>query len=220
MKLKLKRNESSQVANLILNFKNVCGIDEVGRGPIAGPVVSCALILPTDHFIDGIKDSKKLSDKKRRLLAKQIIEDAIAIGYGVVDEQMIDDINIKRATHLSMELAILNLKDNGGNRIIPDLVLIDAEQIDYDINQISVIGGDDSVYLISAASILAKVYRDDMMIKYNDIYPGYSFDSHKGYGTKKHYLAIDELGLSPIHRKSFMVKYFEQNEQKNNRGNG
>lgn len=212
MKLKLKKSEAFKVNDLMDNYKYICGIDEVGRGPIAGPVISCALILPKDFILEDVRDSKKLSDKKRRLLAKTLLDNATAVGFGVVDHQMIDDINIKRATHLSMQLAILNLKDNENNVIEPDLLLIDAEQIDSKIDEVSIIGGDDSVFLISAASILAKVYRDDMMIEYSQKYPQYFFEAHKGYGTKKHYQAIDEYGICDIHRKTFMKKYFEKKQ--------
>ncbi|NLW52612.1 MAG: ribonuclease HII [Tissierellia bacterium] len=212
MKLKLKKSEAFKVNDLMNEYNHVCGIDEVGRGPIAGPVVSCALILPKDFVLEEVRDSKKLSDKKRRLLAKALLENCIGVGFGVVDHQMIDDINIKKATHLSMQLAIMNLKDKEGNVIAPDLLLIDAEQIDSSIDEVSIIGGDDTVYQISAASILAKVYRDDMMIEFSNIYPQYSFEAHKGYGTKKHYEAIDQHGICDIHRKSFMKKYFEKKQ--------
>lgn len=215
MRIKLKKNQVEKIDEYIGDYSSICGIDEVGRGPIAGPVVSCAIIMPDDHHIEEIKDSKKLSDKKRRILAKEIYKDALAIGFGVVDEQTIDDINIRQATLLSMNLAILDLKDKEMNRITPDLALIDAEQIDFDIDQISVIGGDDSVYQISCASIMAKVYRDNMMIEYSKEYPEYSFENHKGYGTKAHYQAIDEHGLCKIHRKTFMKKYYEKIQENN-----
>lgn len=209
MRLKLSKKDAVKIPELIKDKELICGIDEVGRGPLAGPVVSCAAIFPKDHVLEGIKDSKKLTDKKRRLLLETLTEDAIAIGYGVVDNQMIDDINIKQATLLSMNLAILDLKDKQGNKVIPDVVLVDAEVIDTDLDQISVVGGDDTVYQISAASILAKIYRDDMMIEYAKKYPDYHFESHKGYGTKKHYQALDEVGPCPIHRLSFLKKYYQ-----------
>lgn len=210
MKIKLLRDQFTKVKEHSQGYSNICAIDEVGRGPIAGPVVSCAIIMPKEVQIKNVKDSKKISDKKRRMLVKEILQEAEAVGIGVVDQDIIDDINIRKATHLSMELAILDLKNKDGKRVIPDLLLIDAELLDNDFDQIAVIGGDDSIFDISCASIVAKVYRDDMMINYDSIYPGYEFKSHKGYGTKKHYQAIDELDLSPIHRKSFMKKYYEQ----------
>lgn len=213
MKIKLARNQVDKLDEFIKDYKMICGIDEVGRGPIAGPVVSCAIIMKSDSKIDDVKDSKKLTDKKRRLLAKEIFEDALAIGFGVVDQTIIDDINIRKATHLSMNLAIINLKDKFGNKLVPDLVLIDAEQLDNDVNQISIIGGDDSVYVISCASILAKVYRDDIMINYDKIYPSYGFANHKGYGTKAHYQALDEKGSCEIHRKTFLKKYYDKKQK-------
>ena len=209
MKLKLSKIEATKVEAISQDYSMICGIDEVGRGPLAGPVVSCALILPKGHNIEGVRDSKKLSDKKRRTLSKDILSEAIAVGYGVVDNQMIDDINIKQATLLSMNLAILDLQNSNGERVIPDLVLVDAEVVDTDIDQVSIIGGDDTIYCISAASILAKIYRDDMMISYADEYPGYGFEAHKGYGTKKHYSALDEYGPCNIHRRTFLRKYYE-----------
>ncbi|MDO5026302.1 MAG: ribonuclease HII [Tissierellia bacterium] len=213
MKVKLKRGQVDKLTDYTKDHKLICGIDEVGRGPIAGPVVSCALIMPSDRRIDQVRDSKKLSDKKRRMLAKEIYDDALAVGFGVVDQELIDDINIRQATHLSMNLAIINLRDKNDQKVYPDLALIDAETIDNDIDQVSIIGGDDSVYEISCASILAKVYRDDMMIEYGKKYPSYGFENHKGYGTKAHYLAIDEVGICPIHRKTFLRKYYEKKQE-------
>lgn len=219
MKVKLLKNQANMVDDYLDKYKTICGIDEVGRGPIAGPVVSCAIVLAHDNKIDGVCDSKKISDKKRRILAKEIYDDAIAIGFGIVDEKTIDDINIRRATHLSMNLAIMDLKDKKGKQVYPDLCLIDAEAIDNEIDQISVIGGDDTVYQISAASIMAKVYRDNLMIDYSKIYPDYGFENHKGYGTKAHYQAIDKKGPCKIHRKTFLKKYYEK-IQEINRDNG
>lgn len=213
MKVKFKRGQIESLPEYTKDHRLICGIDEVGRGPIAGPVVSCAVIMPKDKRIDQVTDSKKLSDKKRRELAKEILDDALAVGYGVVDHSVIDDINIRQATHLSMNLAIINLKDKNNQKISPDLALIDAEEIDYDIDQIAIIGGDDSVYDISCASILAKVYRDDMMIEYSKTYPAYGFENHKGYGTKAHYMAIDQEGVCPIHRKTFLKKYYEKKQE-------
>lgn len=213
MKLKLKRDQIDILNEKIKEYKVKVGIDEVGRGPIAGPVVSCAVIMGGEH-IEEVRDSKKLTDKKRRILAENILENALAVGYGVVSHDVIDEINIRKATHLSMNLAIENMKDKFGNHVNPDLLLIDAEIIDNEIDQIAIISGDDLVYDISCASILAKVYRDDIMIKYSKIYPNYMFEAHKGYGTKKHYEAIDKYGISEIHRKSFMKKYYEKQSNK------
>ncbi|MFM1524696.1 MULTISPECIES: ribonuclease HII [Helcococcus] len=213
MKIKLKRDQLDILLEKSKNYTNKCGIDEVGRGPIAGPVVSCAVIMGENH-IDGVKDSKKLSDKKRRLLAEDIFENAIAIGYGIVDNHIIDEINIRQASLLAMKKALENLKDKNDNPVKANLALIDAELIDSDIDQIGIISGDDLVYEISCASILAKVYRDDMMIEYSKVYPEYMFEAHKGYGTKKHYGAIDAHGISEIHRISFMKKYYEQANRK------
>lgn len=213
MKLKLKRDQIDILNEKLKEYKIKAGIDEVGRGPIAGPVVSCAVVMGGEH-IEEVRDSKKLTDKKRRILAENILENALAVGYGVVSHDVIDEINIRKATHLSMNLAIENMKDKFGNHVNPDLLLIDAEIIDNEIDQIAIISGDDLVYDISCASILAKVYRDDIMIKYSKIYPNYMFEAHKGYGTKKHYEAIDKYGISEIHRKSFMKKYYEKQSNK------
>lgn len=218
MKIKLKRDQLDILIEKSKNYTNICGVDEVGRGPIAGPVVSCAVIMGENH-IEGVKDSKKLTDKKRRLLAKDIFENAIAVGYGVVDNYVIDEINIRQASLLAMKNAVENMKDKDGNHIKANLILIDAELIDSDIDQIGIISGDDLIYEISCASILAKIYRDDMMIEYSKKYPEYMFEAHKGYGTKKHYEVIDSNGITDIHRKSFMKKYYEQANGKTGRGN-
>lgn len=187
-------------------YINLAGVDEVGRGPLAGPVVACAVIMPKGKYIDGIKDSKKLSEKKRIILDKAIREEAIAIGIGVVDEKVIDEINIKQATLKAMKIAVENLKDKDGNIIKPDMVFIDAEKIDTEIPQVSLIKGDYRCYPIACASIVAKVFRDAMFIEYDRMYPGYEFLNNKGYGTKKHREAILEKGIVDIHRRSFLKK--------------
>ncbi|QQK07313.1 ribonuclease HII [Miniphocaeibacter halophilus] len=187
------------------NFK-IAGVDEVGRGPLAGPVVSCAIIMPNDKFIEGIKDSKKLTEKKRIALDEEIRQEAIAIGIGVVDERTIDEINIKQATRLAMKIAVENLQDKNGKNLSPDVTFIDAENIDLNIRQESLIKGDDICYPIACASIVAKVYRDNLFIDFDKEYPGYDFLNNKGYGTKKHREAILELGVTPIHRHSFLKK--------------
>lgn len=187
-------------------YKLIAGIDEVGRGPLAGPVVSCAAIMPNGEFIEGVKDSKKLSEKKRILLDEKIRENAIAIGIGIVDEKTIDNINIKQATRLSMKYAVENLIDKNGNKIIPEILFIDAENIDLNIKQVSLIKGDDHCYNIACASIVAKVFRDSMFVEYEQEYPGYDLIKNKGYGTKSHREAILKLGVTPIHRKTFLKK--------------
>lgn len=209
MRVKLQKDQIDVLIDLKKNHKFICGIDEVGRGPIAGPVVACAVIMGGEK-IDEVKDSKKLSDKKRRILASNIYDNALAIGYGICDNKVIDDINIRQASLLAMKEAVLNLKDKLGHRINPDLLLIDAELIDTEIDQIGIISGDDLIYQISCASILAKVYRDDLMIEYSKKYPGYMFEAHKGYGTKKHYESLEKLGVTDIHRLSFLKKYYEK----------
>ncbi len=210
MKVKLKRDQVNKLFELTKGHTSICGIDEVGRGPIAGPVVSCSVIMDTSELIDEIKDSKKLTDKKRRELAKKIEEKALAIGYGIVDAKTIDEINIRQATLLSMQVASETMVDKKGKIIKPDLLLIDAELIDSDRDQIAIISGDDLVYSISCASILAKVYRDDIMIAYGESHPEYKFENHKGYGTKAHYQALEEYGSLDIHRESFLGKFYEK----------
>ncbi|MCF0135870.1 MAG: ribonuclease HII [Lachnospiraceae bacterium] len=180
-------------------YQYICGVDEVGRGPLAGPVVTCAVILDPGVPILGVDDSKKLSPKKRALLKQEIEEKALAIGLGIVDESVIDEINILNATKQAMRQAIANLK------IKPDLVLIDAVRLEgLEMAQENIIKGDARSVSIAAASIVAKETRDAMMAAYDDIYPGYNFAKHKGYGTAEHMQAIRELGPSPIHRRSFI----------------
>ncbi|MDO5018528.1 MAG: ribonuclease HII [Lagierella massiliensis] len=185
--------------------KLICGVDEVGRGPLAGPVVACAVVMG-DVKIDGVKDSKKLSAKKRDILNKEIVKKAKAIGIGVVDEKVIDRINIKQATRLAMKLAVENLKDKEGNTFKPDVIMVDAETIDTQIEQVSLIKGDDLIYEISCASIVAKVLRDSYFIELDKKYPGYDFINNKGYGTQKHREALKKLGPTPIHRITFLKK--------------
>lgn len=179
-------------------LKFIAGIDEVGRGPFAGPVVACAVILPKDCKIIGINDSKKLSAKKRELLFDEIQQKAIDISIGVVDSKTIDRINILKATYEAMRIAISKLT------VVPDILLNDAVFIpDVDFLQEPIIQGDTKSVSIAAASIIAKVTRDKMMDIYDEIYPGYDFINNKGYGTEKHRQAILENGLSEIHRLSF-----------------
>lgn len=209
MRIKYKRDQIEELLLKAKQYKTICGVDEVGRGPIAGPVVACAVVMGGEH-IEGVKDSKKLSDKKRRSIARDIYDNALAIGYGIVDHETIDEINIRQATHLAMKIAIENLIDKDGNIVKADLALIDAETIEMETDQLAIISGDDLVYEISCASIMAKILRDDIMIEYGKKYPEYMFEAHKGYGTRKHYDAINEHGILDIHRKSFMKKYYEK----------
>ncbi len=180
-------------------FKFVCGIDEVGRGPLAGPVVAACVILPENCDILGINDSKKLSKKKREELFDIINEKALSVGIGVVDNNVIDNINIVQATFMAMREAISN------SSLAPDYILVDGNfTIPYvKIPQTSIIKGDGKSMSIGAASIIAKVTRDKMMVKYSKEYPHYGFESNVGYGSAKHIEAIKKYGLSPIHRKSF-----------------
>lgn len=182
----------------------VAGIDEAGRGPLAGPVVAAAVVLPTDFPLEtGLNDSKKLNEKKRDALFDLISETALSIGVGIVDCERIDKINILQATQEAMHSAVRQLKSQ------PDALLIDGNYfIDMGIPYKTIVKGDGKSLSIAAASIIAKVTRDRIMIEADAEYPGYSFASHKGYGTKKHYAAIDELGVCPIHRHSFLKKYF------------
>ena len=184
------------------NHQAICGIDEVGRGPFAGPVVAAAVILPKDCDILYLNDSKKLSEKKRELLYDEIYEKAVAIGIGMSSEEVIDEINILQATYEAMRMAIGNLK------VEPDLLLNDAVTIPgVDIRQVPIIKGDAKSVSIAAASIIAKVTRDRLMVEYDAVMPGYDFAANKGYGTKKHIEGLKKLGPSPIHRMTFIKKY-------------
>lgn len=195
-KLKYERELNSQ------GCKYVCGVDEVGRGPLAGPVVCAAVIMPLDDIIEGVDDSKKLSAKKRAYLAEEIQKKAIAYSICRIEPQVIDEINILEATKLCMKNAVESLK------IKPDFVLTDGNMtLNIDIPQQSVIKGDYYSYSIGAASIIAKVYRDNLMDDYAEVYPEYAFEVNKGYGTKKHIEGILSAGLCPIHRKSFTKKW-------------
>lgn len=181
----------------------ICGVDEAGRGPLAGPVCAAAVILPANVEISGLNDSKKLSDKKRRELYPVIKEKAIAYGIGLADEKEIDEVNILQATYLAMERAIAQLD------IRPDFALIDGNRAkDFGIPLKTVIHGDSLSASIAAASVLAKVTRDDLMIELSKQYPQYGFEIHKGYGTKAHYEAILAHGPSPVHRMTFLKKLY------------
>lgn len=184
-------------------FKNICGIDEAGRGPLAGPVVIAGVIMPEDSMIEGVNDSKKVSEKKRELLYDKIIEEAISYSVAIIGQDVIDEINILNATKKGLTNVV------GGLDVRPDLIIVDAlEHIDTKgIPYESIIKGDAKCYSIAAASILAKVTRDRIMREWDLVYPQYGFAKHKGYGTAFHIQAIKEYGLCPIHRRSFTKKF-------------
>lgn len=185
------------------NFKYICGIDEAGRGPLAGPVVVACAVMPRDSMIEGVNDSKKISEKKREELFEKITSEAISYGVGIIDQKEIDRINILNATKEGLTMAVKELS------VRPDLIIVDAlnnidtEGIPYE----SIIKGDAKCYSIAAASIIAKVTRDRIMRQWDEIYPQYGFIKHKGYGTAAHIAAIKEYGPCPLHRNSF-IKHF------------
>ena len=182
----------------------ICGVDEAGRGPLAGPVCAAAVILPRDLEIPGLTDSKKLTDKKRRELMPVIKEKAVAYGIGFASEKEIDEINILQATFLAMQRALDQLA------VKPDLALIDGNrEKDFGLPVKTVVKGDSLSANIAAASVLAKVTRDDIMVVLAEEYPQYGFEIHKGYGTKAHYEALRQYDASPIHRMSFLKKFYE-----------
>ena len=182
----------------------ICGVDEAGRGPLAGPVCAAAVILPRDLEIPGLTDSKKLTDKKRRELMPVIKEKAIAYGIGLASEKEIDEINILQATFLAMQRALDQLQ------VRPDLALIDGNrEKDFGLPVKTVVKGDSLSANIAAASVLAKVTRDDIMVALAEEYPQYGFEIHKGYGTKAHYEALRQYDACPIHRMSFLKKFYE-----------
>ena len=183
-------------------YSNICGIDEAGRGPFAGPVVAGAVVLPKDSRILYVNDSKKLSEKKREALYDVIMNEAVSVGVGIVGPERIDEINILNATYEAMHQAINNLT------VTPDILLNDAVDIPgISIKQVPIIKGDAKSISIGAASIVAKVTRDRMMVEYDNIYPGYGFASNKGYGSAEHIKALKEIGPSPIHRASFIHNF-------------
>ncbi len=185
------------------NIKLICGIDEAGRGPLAGPVVVGAVILPKNSFIEGVNDSKKVSEKKREKLYEEIVKEAIDYSVGIVDQKTIDEINILNATKLGVKLALEGLKQK------PEIIMVDAlNNIDtLGIPYISVIKGDAKNYCIAAASIIAKVTRDRIMREWDEVYPAYGFAKHKGYGTAEHIRIIKEIGPCILHRKSFIKNF-------------
>lgn len=184
------------------SFSFICGIDEVGRGPLAGPVVAGAVILPKDCEILYLNDSKQLTEKKREELYEVIMEKAVATGLGFVSPKRIDEINILQATYEAMREAISRLK------VTPDLLLNDAVTIpEVSIRQVPIVKGDAKSISIASASIIAKVTRDRLMVEYDKVYPGYGFGSNKGYGVQEHIDAIKKLGPTPIHRRSFLKNF-------------
>ena len=203
-KLKIERELLSQ------GFKTIAGVDEVGRGPLAGPDVCAAVVMPLKEIeiIQGVDDSKKLSPKKRELLAKLIRERALAYTVYEVNEKIIDEINILQATRLGMKNALESLK------IVPDTVITDGNMtLDISFPQRSIVHGDALSYSIGAASIVAKVFRDALMEEYAKTYPAYGFERNKGYGTAEHIRAIKEHGICPIHRRTFVKKFWAGGEK-------
>jgi ribonuclease HII len=188
-------------------FTCIAGTDEVGRGPLAGPVVACAVVLPAECHLAGVTDSKLLSDAQRRRLAPLIMKEAVAYGMGVVDAAEIDRINILQAAFVAMRLAL--------GHITTDAVIVDgAHRIPgLSVHQVAQPKADSASLSVACASILAKVTRDDMMLEFDGMYPGYGFASHKGYAAARHFEALDELGPCAIHRGTFLVKWRERNRQ-------
>ena len=185
-------------------FTVVCGVDEAGRGPLAGPVFAGAVILPENYSHEILNDSKKLSEKKRDIVYDDIIRDAISWSVGVATEKEIDEINILNATFLAMKRAVEGLE------IKPDLAFVDGNRYpNTGVKEITIVKGDSKCMSVAAASIIAKVSRDRFMLEKTKEFPQYQFEKHKGYGTKLHYEMLDEHGISDIHRMSFLKKYIE-----------
>lgn len=182
-------------------YEVICGVDEAGRGPLAGPVYAAAVILPKGHIVEGVNDSKKISEKKRELLFDKIISECVSYSIGIATEKEIDEINILQATFLAMRRAV------DGLAIKPDIAFIDGNRKPgLDIEEQVIVKGDAKSANIAAASIIAKVSRDRYMLQMAEKYPQYQFEKHKGYGTKLHYEMIEKYGISPIHRKTFLKK--------------
>lgn len=214
-KLRQKLVEMTRIEKQLYSegMEYIGGVDEVGRGPLAGPVVAACAVLPRDWNIVGLDDSKKLSEKKRNEMAAVIKENALAYGLGMAGEKIIDEINILEATRGAMAVAVRRaaemLAEKTGGRI--SFVLFDAVTLkDFPYPQRALIGGDGRSVSIAAASILAKVTRDAMMVKFSREYPGYAFEKNKGYGTREHYEGLDALGPCQIHRQSFLTKWRER----------
>jgi len=206
MQIEIERIEALRVYENEYDYcEFICGIDEAGRGPLSGPVVAGAVILPKGCRILYVNDSKKLSEKKRSELYDIIMQEAISVGVGIISPARIDEINILQATYEAMREAIQKLT------ITPDILLNDAVTIPrIDIAQVPIIKGDAKSLTIGAASIIAKVTRDRMMIEYADIFPEYGFEKHKGYGTAAHIQALKEFGPCPIHRRSFIKNFVKE----------
>lgn len=184
-------------------YKYICGIDEAGRGPLAGPVVVASVIMPANSIIEGINDSKKVSEKKREKLYDLILEEAISYGVGIIGQDEIDEINILNATKKGLTMSLQELTQKPDLIIVDALTHIDTLGIPYE----SIIKGDAKCYSISAASIIAKVTRDRIMREWDKVYPQYGFAQHKGYGTSAHINAIKEFGPCPLHRRSFIKNF-------------
>lgn len=194
----MKKIESSVYQS---GVKYLCGIDEAGRGPLAGPVCAAAVILPPDCVIEGVNDSKKLTEKRREALFDEIVREAVAYSVQFVSPDVIDEINIRNATHLAMENAVRSLS------VRPEYIIIDGnDKIPFEVPYEYIVKGDAKSQTIAAASILAKVSRDRLMVELDKKYPQYGFAKHKGYGTAAHMQAIREFGVSEVHRKTFMTK--------------
>lgn len=215
-KMRLAEMKEREAELHAAGYRNIAGVDEVGRGPLAGPVVAAAVVLPDDFDVLGVDDSKKLSEKKREELYDVIMEKAVAYGIGMADHDVIDEINILQATKQAMRQALSELDAMLRSRCAEscgtggiDYILFDAVEIeDIDIPQEPVIKGDAKILCIAAASIVAKVTRDRLMVRYAQEFPGYGFEKNKGYGTRQHYDGIGSQGICPIHRKTFLKKYF------------
>lgn len=205
-KLQLHEKEQERLQNMLVferkygtEYSCICGVDEAGRGPFAGPVVAGAVVLPTGLTIEGLNDSKKVSEKKREELFEEIKEKAISVGIGMSSPQRIDQINILRATYEAMQHAIEDLQ------VVPDLLLNDAVTIpNVAIRQVGIVKGDAKSLSIAAASIMAKVTRDRLMVEYAELYPEYGFERNKGYGSEEHRAALKAHGACPIHRTTFI----------------
>jgi len=208
-------NEIKKIENdLYINgIKSICGIDEAGRGPLAGPVVVASVIMPKDSMIEGVNDSKKVSEKKREIIYDKILEEALGYGIGIINQNRIDEINILNATKEGLTICIKelekDLKEKNRDFDKPEIILVDAlTKIDTDgISYRSIIKGDSKSYSIAAASIIAKVTRDRIMKQWDEVYPQYGFIKHKGYGTAVHIAAIKEYGPCPLHRKTFIKNF-------------
>ena len=201
----LRLNEMKKIEEEIYKkgIKLIGGIDEAGRGPLAGPVVVACAVMPRDSMIEGVNDSKKVSEKKREKLYEEIVNSAISYGVGIIDQKEIDFMNILNATKFGLTTSIKNLEEKPEFILVDALTNIDTCKIPYK----SIIKGDAKCYSIACASIIAKVTRDRIMREWAEIYPQYGFEKHKGYGTKMHIEAIKEYGICPLHRKSFVKNF-------------